>query len=64
MQIRLLTVEEVAQLLASSASRVYRLCHRRELATVGRGRGLRIRADSVERWIERNTLPEAPSRIA
>lgn len=53
---RLSTVAAVAAQLARSACSVYRLIAAGDLVAVGKGRGLRIRQDSVDRWIEVNTV--------
>lgn len=50
---RLLTAEDVAELLGVSTSWVYAASRRGELPTVTLGRYRRYRPEAVEAWIER-----------
>lgn len=56
---RLLTIGVVADQLSYSRATVYRLIAAGDLVGVGRGRGLRVLASSVDHWIEVNTVPVA-----
>ena len=52
------TVQETAASLGVSTDLVYDLCARGELKSMRAGRRKLIRAESLELWIERNTLAE------
>jgi excisionase family DNA binding protein len=49
---KLLTADEVAELLGVKRSWVYAASARKELPTVTLGRYRRYRRESIERWIE------------
>lgn len=51
---QLLTIDEAAAQLRCSPDTIRRRVRKRELEAVGTGRGRRIIAASVQRWIERN----------
>jgi excisionase family DNA binding protein len=56
---RLLTAEEVAQLIGMRVDYVYALARREEIPHLKFGRTLRFRAESVQEWLresERGTL--------
>ncbi len=62
---RLSTVTSVCAQLSYSRSTVYSLIAKGDLVAVGKGRGLRIRQDSVDLWIESNTVrPTGAGRAA
>ena len=48
-----LTVEEVAERLGRSKSRVYELCATGEMRSFRDGRSMRIPADEPEKWLKR-----------
>jgi excisionase family DNA binding protein len=58
----LLTVAETAQALNLKASTVRAWLLRRKLPRVNCGRAVRIPADAVARFIERNTIPAREER--
>ena len=57
----LLRPADVAEQLSISRTRVYELIERRELHAVRIGRGVRVAADEVRRWVEAQTAVEATS---
>jgi excisionase family DNA binding protein len=59
---RLLTVCEAAQALNLKVSTVRAWLLRRKLPRVNCGRAVRIPADAIEQFIERNTIPAREPR--
>ena len=53
----LLRVEEVAQLLGLSRSKVYEMTASGELPVVRMGTAVRVPKKALEGWIEQNTQP-------
>jgi excisionase family DNA binding protein len=53
---RLLTVEEVAQLIQFAAKSIYQLVHRRKIPYIKISGALRFRRSDIETWIEENTF--------
>jgi excisionase family DNA binding protein len=52
---RLLTPDDVAELLRLSKTTVYRLCRRGEIPTLRIGGSLRVDPDALDGWIRRQS---------
>ncbi len=52
MRSRLLTAEDVAELIGMRTDYVYALARREEIPHLRFGRTLRFRPDAIERWLE------------
>jgi excisionase family DNA binding protein len=54
----LLTVDEVCRRLSLSRATIYRMVRSRELSTIRVGRALRVPADRLQHWIDRQQHSE------
>lgn len=53
---RLLTVEEIAELFQTSTSTIYRWVHKREIPFVKLGGKLRFSQDKIQEYIKKNSV--------
>lgn len=59
---KLLRIEEAADILGIKVSSLYQKVWRREIEYVKLGRNVRFRSDSIERMIEDSTVPALEAR--
>lgn len=60
--VKLLRIEEAADILGIKVSSLYQKVWRREIEYVKLGRNVRFRSDSIERMIEDSTVPALEAR--
>lgn len=60
---KLLTIKEAGEALAVKPATIRAWLLRRKLPRVNCGRAVRIPAEAVERFIERNTVPAREERL-
>lgn len=53
---KLLTVEEIAELFQTSTSTIYRWVHKREIPFVKLGGKLRFSQDAIQEYIKKNSV--------
>lgn len=53
---KLLTVEEIAELFQTSTSTIYRWVHKREIPFVKLGGKLRFSQDAIQEYIKKNSI--------
>lgn len=53
---KLLTVEEIAELFQTSTSTIYRWVHKREIPFVKLGGKLRFSPDTIQEYIKKNSV--------
>lgn len=53
---KLLTVEEIAELFQTSTSTIYRWVHKREIPFVKLGGKLRFSLDAIQEYIKKNSV--------
>lgn len=53
---KLLTIEEIAELFQTSTSTIYRWVHKREIPFVKLGGKLRFSPDAIQEYIKKNSV--------